>query len=64
MIQSVSDEVMSVSSQIHSYAQNFINDQMNPNLTFILAEHIEFAIERFKKGIKFELPLYYVLVIQ
>ncbi|MGN1343549.1 MAG: PRD domain-containing protein [Traorella sp.] len=59
LIQSISEEILSISSKIYTYAEESIVEKINPNLTFILADHIEFAIERYKKNIIFKLPLYY-----
>ena len=36
-----------------------IGDKINPNLTFILADHIQFSIERYEKNIDMKMPLYY-----
>lgn len=59
LIQSVSDEVLEVSSDIFEYANHLISSKLNPNLTFILADHIQFCIERYHKKIDFKMPIYY-----
>lgn len=59
LIQSVSDEVMDISGKISDYANSQIASKLNPNLTFILADHIQFCIERYFDNIQIKMPIYY-----
>ena len=59
LIQSVRDDVLDVCADIYNYAEKLIIDKLNPNLTFILADHIQFAIERYEKNIQLKMPIYY-----
>ena len=59
LIKSVSEEILNVSEQICEFAQTKIADKLNPNLRFIMADHLDFAIERYKKQIEMKMPLYY-----
>ena len=59
LIRSVSNEVLDISGRVYEYAQQRIADRLNPNLTFILADHIEFSIERYEKKIDIKMPFYY-----
>ena len=57
LLNSLSPDVLSVASKIYDYAIANCPAAMNPHLTFILADHIQFAIERKHKNIRFDLPL-------
>lgn len=59
LIQSVSEEVMELASKVSAYANDRIGERLNPNLTFILADHIQFSIERYEKQINIKMPIYY-----
>ncbi len=59
LIKSVSEEILNVSEQICDFAQRKIADKLNPNLRFIMADHLDFAIERYKKEVELKMPLYY-----
>lgn len=59
LIRSISDEVLDISGKIYRYAENCILDRLNPNLTFILADHIQFSIERYEKKMEVKMPIYY-----
>lgn len=63
LIKSVSEEVLSISEEVCMYAQNRIADKLNPNLRFILADHIDFAIEREKKNIQMKMPIHYDITL-
>ena len=57
LIQSVSEEVMELASKVSAYANDRIGERLNPNLTFILADHIQFSIERYEKQINIKMPI-------
>lgn len=59
LIQSVSDKVLHIASEVSIYAGIQIAERLNPNLTFILADHIQFSIERFENKINIKMPIYY-----
>lgn len=59
LIQSVSEEVLELASKVSIYANDRIGERLNPNLTFILADHIQFSIERYEKQMNMKMPLYY-----
>lgn len=59
LLQSVSEDVLNVSSEIFEYANKLIFTKLNPNLPFILADHIQFCLERLEKNIVFQMPIYY-----
>lgn len=57
ILKSVPESLLEVSSKITSYAQKKLNTKLNQNLIFILADHINFAFIRQKKGIDFDMGL-------
>lgn len=59
LIKSVSEDVLEVCAKVFDYATQLIGESINPNLTFILADHIQFAIDRFNKNIQMKMPIYY-----
>lgn len=59
VLSDVSQEVILTCSDIVDEAQLEIDSDLNPNLVFTLADHINFAIERFNKGIEISTPLAY-----
>lgn len=59
LIRSIPDEVMEISGKVSRYAEERIADRLNPNLIFILADHIQFSIERYEKNLEVKMPIYY-----
>lgn len=51
--------VLLVSADIAERAEIELDCELNPNLPFTLADHLNFAIERFRKGIDVPTPLAY-----
>lgn len=56
-INSISGEVVGVSLDIVRLAEVVLDCKMNPNLYLTLADHLQFAAERFASGIMMENPL-------
>lgn len=42
---------IAISSKVIDYAHKYLNKELNKNLILTLTDHIDFAIERYKKGI-------------
>ncbi|WP_099467372.1 PRD domain-containing protein [Konateibacter massiliensis] len=59
LINEIPEEVLKVSIEIVDYAKRKLGSKLNPNLIFTLADHLNFAIDRHKKGITFDFPLSY-----
>lgn len=59
LIKEISEEVFDISSKIAQYAKKKIDVPFNPNMVFILSDHIQFCIKRYKKNMTFEYPLSY-----
>lgn len=56
-IQSISPEVIGVALDIVKLAEETLNCTLNPNLYLTLADHLQFAAERFADGVVIENPL-------
>lgn len=59
LIESLPDEIVLLSSDIVEFAKCELRCELNPNVPFTLADHLNFAIERAKKGVALETPLAY-----
>lgn len=59
LIQYVSEDLMELCGKIFDFAIKTVGERVNPNLTFTLADHIQFCIERNEKNIEMKIPLYY-----
>ncbi len=57
LLDEIPENILNVSFKISEYAKNKVNCELNPNLPITLADHINFAIERFKKSIDITNPL-------
>lgn len=59
LIASLSQPILLASADIVEQAEINLASDLNPNITFTLADHLNFAIERIKKGIDYATPLAY-----
>lgn len=59
LIKSIPVEILTLCEKIVDFASVKIGDKLNPNLTFILADHIQFSIERYEKKIEIKMPISY-----
>lgn len=59
LIRSVPDKILEISGRVQQYAEQYIGDKLNPNLIFILADHIQFSLERYEKKIDIKMSIYY-----
>lgn len=57
----IPDEIFELSAKIVDYARNKINTTLNPNIVFTLADHIQFAIQRFRENMVIKIPVYHDL---
>ncbi len=62
MIKDIDDSIFKVANEIVEYAYSKLSSSLNPNLPFILADHINFAVIRKKKNINITFPIYYDLM--
>lgn len=58
-IEAIPEDVIDVTSKAVKYANVQLKKELNPNLFFTLADHINFVIDRSKKGIHFNYGLSY-----
>lgn len=59
MINEIPDEIIDISTRIIDYARENINSLDDSNIVFTLADHINFAIRRFKENVPLKLPVLY-----
>jgi len=59
LIASLSQPILLASADIVEQAEINLESDLNPNLTFTLADHLNFAIDRIKKGIDVVTPFAY-----
>ncbi len=58
LLNELSIEVLEVAAKIVDIARMKIDSELSPNVVFTLADHINFAIERVRKNIHIQTPLY------
>ncbi|MCH4207299.1 MAG: PRD domain-containing protein [Solobacterium sp.] len=56
LFSSVPEDIFAISAKIVEEAKKQLSVQLNPSLVFILADHIQFSIERSKKGMHIKMP--------
>ena len=61
MLSSLPEEALMAAADIAEQAEIALQAELNPNLPFTLADHIAFAQEREKQGIRLATPLHYVV---
>ena len=61
LLNEIPEDIFEISAKIIDFAKVKIDKEFNPNIVFTLADHIHFAIERYKKNVKIKIPLEYDL---
>lgn len=56
LLDEIPDQVFEVSAKIVDQARAIIHNEMNANIVFTLADHINFAMERYKKKMSLKMP--------
>lgn len=59
VLSSVSTSMLEVSDYIFDLAQRELKVRLNPNLIFVLADHLQFALKRVQRGIIFDIGISY-----
>lgn len=59
LINEIPEEVFEISARVVDIAKNHIDNEMNANIVFTLADHINFAIQRYQKNLIFKIPFSY-----
>lgn len=57
MINDIPEDVFELSAKVIEYAKTKLDNLTNPNVVFTLADHINFAIKRYKENIDVKLPI-------
>lgn len=61
LLEEIPEAVLEVSAKIVDFAKRELKVNFTPNVVFTLADHINFAIERYKKNVSIRYPLAYDL---
>lgn len=61
LLNEIPEDVFLLTNEIVEYSKQLIDDDLNPNLIFTLADHINFAIERFREHMHVGIPRSYEL---
>lgn len=59
LLSEIPEEIINISVKVSDFAKRKIETEFNPNIIFTLADHINFSIERLKKGHIFDFPTPY-----
>lgn len=59
VLSTVSISMLEVSDYIFDLAQRELKVRLNPNLIFVLADHLQFALKRAQRGIIFDIGISY-----
>ena len=59
LLRDVPQEIFLAADDIAENAREELNCPLNPNLTYVLADHLNFAIQRCREGIALQTPLAY-----
>ncbi|MBQ9327146.1 MAG: PRD domain-containing protein [Solobacterium sp.] len=56
LLEQIDKDYFDAAAVIVEFAERKIDNQLNPNLVFTLADHLSFAVERTKKGLTVKMP--------
>ena len=56
LLKEIPSDVFDTAVKIVDYAVNHLDHEMNPNIVFTIADHINFAITRYRQGINVRPP--------
>ena len=59
LINEIPEEIFKISSEIVDFARMTIENELNQNIVFTLADHINFAIKRYNEGMNLKMSLGY-----
>ena len=59
LLSEIPDEIVLAADDIAETARDELDSPLNPNLTFVLADHLNFAIQRSRADVNVETPLAY-----
>lgn len=61
LLNEIPEDIFEISAGIVDYAKTKIVNELNSNVVFTLADHIHFAIQRYEKNMKINIPFLYDL---
>ncbi len=59
LVSEIPEDIFEISARIVEYARGKLSKKLNPNITFTLADHIYFSVQRFQKEIYVKMPISY-----
>ena len=59
LLKEIPDDIFEISAKIVDYARERIDNELNSNIVFTLADHINFAIQRYQKHMIIKMPFNY-----
>lgn len=59
LINEIPEDILKISTEIVDYANRSVSEPYTANVIFTLADHLSFALERYKKSIVVKLPMVY-----
>lgn len=59
MLESIQEDVLQIAGDTFEFASSRLPSKLNPNLTLILADHIQFCLDRIERHIDVKMPIYY-----
>lgn len=59
VLKRIPEDVLEAAAEIVDLANEKMDNQFRENVVFTLADHIDFAIQRYRKNINIKLPLFY-----
>ncbi|WP_279138448.1 PRD domain-containing protein [Faecalicoccus pleomorphus] len=63
LIERIDTSILNISKEIYLYANKILGNELNPSLLFVLADHIQFAIERIENNVEIHFSLKYDLCL-
>ncbi|OMI27140.1 transcription antiterminator LicT [Bacillus haynesii] len=57
LLNQIPEDIFEIAAKIVDYAKTKIDKEFNPNIVFTLADHINFAIQRYEKKMYVKMPL-------
>lgn len=59
LLNEIPEEIFEISAEIVDVAKSKIDNEVNANIVFTLADHINFAVQRYQKNIHMKMPFSY-----
>lgn len=59
IIESIDDTYIQLAGMIVDYSKKVLKNQVNGNIIFTLADHLQFSVQRYKNNLQMQLPILY-----